>query len=145
MLDAWRDASHPLDSLPTPTMSSKYFVRLSDVPGYHPANHHGTTNRRLISPDTVGARHMEILHGTIEKNQGALPHAHPDLEQACYVLAGRALVQVGDEPQREVVPGDAVFFPAGVPHVVTAVSDEPLQLLVIYAPPYGENPAQVVR
>ncbi len=34
---------------------------------------------------------------------------------------------------------------AGVPHVVTAVSDEPLQLLVIYAPPYGENPAQVVR
>ena len=125
-------------------MKSRYFVRLSEVPGYHPANHEGTTNRRLISPDTTGAKHFEVVHGTIEKNQGALPHAHPGLEQACYILAGRAIAEVGGEKQ-EMIAGDAVFFPADVPHVFTAVSDEPVQLLVIYSPPYGEDPAKVIR
>lgn len=27
----------------------------------------------------------------------------------------------------------------------TVVSEEPVRLLVIYAPPYGEDPAKVVR
>lgn len=125
-------------------MTSRNFVRVSEVPGYHPANHEGTTNRRLISPDTVGSRFLEVVHGTVEKNQGALPHAHPGLEQVCYLLAGRAIAQVGEEKQ-EMVPGDTVFFPADIPHVFTAISDEPVQLLVIYSPPYGEDPDKVVR
>ncbi|MCA3875453.1 MAG: cupin domain-containing protein, partial [Burkholderia sp.] len=40
----------------------RYFVRLNDIQGYHPANHVGTLNRRLIGPDTVGAKQLEVLH-----------------------------------------------------------------------------------
>lgn len=40
-----------------------WLVREADVPGYHPANHTGTLNRRLIGPDTVGARGVEVLLG----------------------------------------------------------------------------------
>lgn len=123
---------------------STYFVSLDDVPGYHPANHVGTLNRRLIGPETVGARHLEVVHGTIEKGKGALPHAHPGIEQVCYLLEGRALAEVGGQ-RRELGPGDCCFFPADEMHVFTVVSDEPVKVLVIYSPPYEESPERVVR
>lgn len=39
-------------------------IRPSELPGYSPANHHGTTNVRLVGPET-GARHMEVVLGEI--------------------------------------------------------------------------------
>jgi quercetin dioxygenase-like cupin family protein len=123
---------------------SRYFVRLADVPAYHPANHTGTTNRRLIGAETVGAARLEVVHGTIEPGQGALRHAHPGIEQVCYMLAGRAVAEIGGET-RELGPGDCCFFPADAPHLLTVVGEAPAQVLVIYSPPYEEDPARVVR
>src|SRR5690606_39506479 len=88
-----------------------WILRESDVPGYSPANHSGTVNRRLISPETVGAKHLEVLVGTIEKGQGALPHAHPGIEQVCYLLEGTADVEMDGE-RGSMVAGDCCFFPA---------------------------------
>ena len=56
-------------------MAKRYFVRAADMPPYHPANHTGTTNRRLIGPDTVGAQNVEVVLGVIEHGAGAAPHA----------------------------------------------------------------------
>jgi mannose-6-phosphate isomerase-like protein (cupin superfamily) len=122
----------------------RYFVRLDDVPGYHPDNHHGTLNRRLIGRETVGAERLEVLHGTIEKGKGALPHAHPDIEQVCYLLDGVALAEV-DGQRCELRPGDCCYFPAGMMHTFTVVSEEPVRVLVIYSPPYEESPDRVIR
>ena len=121
-----------------------YFVNQQSVPPYHPANHTGTTNYRLIGPETVGATRMEVLLGVIEKGQGALPHQHPGMEQACYLLEGRALAEV-DGQKRELGPGDCCFFPAGLRHTFTVTSDTPVKVLVIYSPPYGEAPEKTIR
>jgi len=126
------------------TDTPRWLVREAAVPGYHPANHTGTLNRRLIGADTVGARHVEVLLGVIEKGQGALPHAHPGIEQVCYLLAGTARAQVADEVA-DMQPGDCCYFPPDVPHVFTVTSAEPARLLVIYSPPYEESPDRVVR
>jgi mannose-6-phosphate isomerase-like protein (cupin superfamily) len=123
---------------------SRFFVRSSEVPGYSPANHTGTVNRRLISPETVGAKQIEVLLGTIEKGQGALPHSHPDIEQVCYLLAGTARAEVAGE-RFDMQAGDCCYFPAGEEHVFTVTSDEPAKVLVIYTPPYEERPERVVR
>jgi mannose-6-phosphate isomerase-like protein (cupin superfamily) len=123
---------------------SAYFIGPEEVPAYSPSNHIGTVNRRLIGPDTVGAQHLEVLLGTAEKGGAALPHAHPGIEQVCYILAGRARAEVGGQ-RREIGPGECCFFPAGEEHVFTVVSDEPVRVLVIYSPPYGEDPSKVVR
>ena len=125
-------------------MAKRYFVRAAEVPPYHPANHSGTTNRRLIGRETVGARNVEVVLGVIEKNEGAAPHAHPGMEQVCYLLAGRALAEIDGE-RCELGPGDTCFFPAGKMHKFTAISDEPVKVLVIYSPPYGESPERVIR
>ncbi|MEN3295756.1 MAG: hypothetical protein V7642_5009 [Burkholderiales bacterium] len=124
--------------------SPTYFISTEEVEGYHPANHVGTLNRRIIGRETVGARHLEVVHGTIQKGKGALPHAHPGIEQVCYVLEGRAIAEVGGQ-SRELGPGDCCFFPPDVMHVFTVVSDEPVKLLVIYSPPYEESPDRVIR
>jgi quercetin dioxygenase-like cupin family protein len=123
---------------------SRYLIRAQEVPGYSPANHHGTVNRRLVCQANVGAQHMEVVLGTLEKGGGALPHAHPGMEQACYLLEGHADVELEGE-RFSMEPGDTCFFPADSMHVLRVTSDTPVRLLVIYSPPYGENPERVRR
>jgi mannose-6-phosphate isomerase-like protein (cupin superfamily) len=122
----------------------RYFVKSGEVEGYHPANHVGTVNHRIIGRETVGSEKIELIHGTIQKGKGALPHAHPGIEQVCYMLEGRARAEVNGEIC-ELNPGDACFFPADCMHTFTVVSDEPVKVLVIYSPPYEENPDRVIR
>lgn len=125
-------------------MSSRYFVRPSDLKPYSPANHVGTTNLRMIGAENVGARNIEMIHGTVEPGQGALPHAHPGIEQVVYVLEGRARAEVAGE-SAEVGPGDVCYFPPDIPHVFTAIGNRLVKVLVIYTPPYEENPARAIR
>ena len=123
--------------------TSKYHVRAAEVPAYHPANHEGTSNQRLVGRDNVGARHVEVVLGTIARAGGALPHAHPGVEQVCYLLEGSARAEVGGDAF-DMVAGDACFFPADQFHVFTVTSERPARVLVIYSPPYGEDPARRV-
>src|SRR5213080_2115154 len=116
---------------------SPYVVRQDAVTPYSPLNHEATVNRRLVGRDNVGARQLEVVLGVVARGGGALKHSHPGIEQACYVLEGRARVEVGDDYVDEVGPGDTVFFPAGAPHVFTTISEAPVKVLVIYAPPDG--------
>lgn len=120
-------------------MTRSYRVRQSDVAPYSPANHTGTRNFRLIGPETVGAKQVELILGEIERGKGAAPHAHPGIEQVCYLLEGAAQVEVGGE-KFELAAGEACFFPAGERHVFT-VTSERARVLVIYAPPYLEGKA----
>ena len=122
-------------------MSSRYCVRQADVKPYSPANHTGTKNFRLIGPETVGAKQLEVLIGEVERGKGALPHAHPGIEQACYLLEGEAHVEVAGE-KFEMKAGEACFFPADAMHLFI-VTSERARVMVIYAPPYGENPKNV--
>jgi quercetin dioxygenase-like cupin family protein len=117
-------------------------IRPSELQGYSPANHHGTTNVRLIGPHN-GAQYMEVLLGEFVPGGNALAHAHPALEQAVYVLEGTALAGI-DGVEHEVRAGDVMFFPQGVFHSLKVTSAK-VRLLVIYAPPYGEDPSKVIR
>ena len=101
-------------------------------------------NRRLIGPESVGAKNIEVVLGVIEKGKGALPHAHPGIEQVCYLLEGRARAEVGGEAC-DLEPGDCCFFPPDMLHVFTVTSEQPAKVLVIYSPPYGENPDKLRR
>ena len=115
-----------------------YIVRSKDVNAYSPANHLETENRRLIGPETVGAKNIEVVLGLVGKGGGAQPHLHPGIEQVVYVLEGRARAEV-DGQVGEMGPGDTCYFPPDTPHTFTAVSDGPVKCLVIYTPPYHET------
>ena len=123
--------------------TSPHVLYPDQVAPYQPANHTGTSNRRVVSRDTVGARRLEVLIGTISKGHGAQRHAHPSLEQASYLLRGAGVSEVYGQ-ERAISAGDWNFAPKGVFHSFTVASDEPAQVLVVYAPPYQENPQAVV-
>ena len=123
--------------------TSPHVVYPDQVAPYQPANHTGTSNRRIIGRDTVGARRLEVLIGTISKGHGAQRHAHPSLEQASYLLRGAGVSEVYGQ-ERHLSAGDWGFSPKGVFHSFTVTSEEPAQVLVVYAPPYQENPRAVV-
>ena len=116
----------------------KYLVRQSEVKPYHPQNHTGTTNYRLVGPETVGAKQVEMLIGELERGKGALPHKHTGIEQIAYLLEGECHVEVGGE-KFEMKPGEACFFPANTMHLLI-VTSERAKILVVYAPPYLEKP-----
>ncbi len=124
------------------TTGLPFVVRGADGVAYRPANHAGTLNRRLIGPDTVGAASLEIVLGTLAPGGEAIRHAHPGIDQVCYMLEGRARVEL-DGTAEEIGPGDACFFPADRPHRFAVVGDTPVRVLVIYTPPYGEDPRKV--
>jgi quercetin dioxygenase-like cupin family protein len=121
---------------------SPYVIYAGSVAPYSPANHTGTKNYRLIGAHN-GAKYMEIALGDIERNEGSPAHAHPDLEQAVYILEGEAIAGI-DGVDHHVRTGDMMFFPARVYHSIKVLTER-IKLLVIYSPPYGEDPAKVMR
>jgi len=118
-----------------------YFIKAGSPVAYSPKNHTGTVNRRIIGPETVGAEQLEVVLGRVEKSHGALPHSHPGIEQVCYMLSGTAVAEVGGQTM-ELGAGDACFFPADAPHTFVATSEQPVEVLIIYAPPYRETHAR---
>jgi len=125
------------------TTKSPYVIRAAEQEAYSPSNHTGTRNYRLIGPRANGAKYMEIALGDIERNEGSPAHAHPDLEQAVYILEGEAIAGI-DGVDHHVGPGDMMFFPPKVFHSIKVISER-IKLLVIYSPPYGEDPTKVMH
>jgi len=117
----------------------RYIVRPEEVATYSPPLHAGTVNRRLVGKDVNGSRAVEVVLGVVEPGGVAERHTH-EVEQAMYVLEGRALVEVL-ETKQEVGPGTACFFPPGVAHRVESLGPGPLKALVIYAPPLERSTA----
>ena len=112
----------------------KYIVHPRELPTYSPPAHSKTTNRRLLGPGPSGSDRMEVILGEIESGGQADPHVHSDLEQAFFVLQGKAEVEI--EGQKAMVgPEDFVFLPPGTVHRVTPLEGAPVRLLVLYSPP----------
>jgi len=112
----------------------KYIIHPRELPAYSPPKHSKTINRRLLGPGPSGSDRMEVVLGEIAFGGQADPHAHPDLEQAFFVLQGRAEVEVDGE-KSVVGPEDFIFLPPGVMHRVTPLEGPALRVLVLYTPP----------
>jgi quercetin dioxygenase-like cupin family protein len=130
-----------MNAIEKPT--SKYVLRPDDMASYSPANHTGTKNTRLVSAAINGAQYMEVVLGEVEKGAGVSTHAHPGMEQAQYFIEGEAEVII-DGVAYQARAGDLCFFPPDVFHSVR-VTSERMKVLIIYSPPYAENPDKVVR
>jgi quercetin dioxygenase-like cupin family protein len=125
------------------TEKSPYIIRPLEQENYSPANHTGTRNYRLVGPRVNGAKYMEIALGDIERHEGSPPHAHPDLEQAVYILEGEAIAGI-DGVDHHVKAGEMMYFPANVFHSIKVLTER-IKMLVIYSPPFDENPARVIH
>ena len=105
-----------------------------------PEAHQGQlSSRLLVGPDVIYGKHdlgnfsserLAIAIDSYEVGGHTDVHAHSEMEQAYYVIAGRALITIGDE-ELEVGPGGSAYIPLHVPHGFRNVGDTPLTVAVI--------------
>jgi mannose-6-phosphate isomerase-like protein (cupin superfamily) len=100
----------------------------------------------LVGPDAIYARHdlgnfsserLAIAIDTYDVGGHTDTHAHSEMEQAYYVISGRALIRIGDE-ELEVGPGGSGYIPLHTKHGFRNVGDTPLTVAVISSV-LGEN------
>lgn len=88
---------------------------------------------RLVD-EGLGAALVDVHVNTILAGSAPGPfHLHNDVENVYFVLHGTVLIRTADG-EREIGPGDAVFFPRGVPHSATNVGPDDARIIEIYAP-----------
>lgn len=101
-------------------------------------DHHGVSSSTYINcletPDYFDekANSEAAIIGLVEYEPGGHTevHAHSDMEQAFYVLEGKALFEMG-EVEKEAGPGELVFFPRFVKHSYKVIGDKPFKFLML--------------
>jgi mannose-6-phosphate isomerase-like protein (cupin superfamily) len=91
------------------------------------ANPHGVDVRQLYDAESASAVHIALKPG-----QSLRRHITPT-DVFFYVLAGRGIVEVGDERQ-DVGPDTLIESPSGIPHCWHNESGDELRILVVKAP-----------
>jgi mannose-6-phosphate isomerase-like protein (cupin superfamily) len=82
----------------------------------------------------VGTSGLRVLLLHWPAGFATVPHRHPAAEEVFYILQGRALFTIGDEPEREVGSGQFMLAMRGVRHAIRVGGNEPLTLMAVVAP-----------
>jgi uncharacterized RmlC-like cupin family protein len=85
----------------------------------------GVTYAAGISADTAGASGLCLQLASLPPGAKARAHLHAEHESAAYVIDGEMVLWFGAQLEQKVVarPGDFLYIPSGVPHLVMNGSD----------------------
>lgn len=85
----------------------------------------GVTYAEGVSAASAGARGLCLQLASLPPGARSRAHQHDDHESAAYVIQGRMKLWFGERLEHHVVagPGDFVYIPDGVPHLVLNPSD----------------------
>jgi uncharacterized RmlC-like cupin family protein len=85
----------------------------------------GVTYAAGISATSTGASGLCLQLASLPPGARARAHQHDDHESAAYVIEGEMLLWSGERLEHHVIarPGDFIYIPSGVPHVVMNGSD----------------------
>lgn len=85
----------------------------------------GVTYAAGISTSSTGARGLCLQLASLPPGARARPHQHEEHESAAYVIEGEMVLWSGERLEHKVTagPGDFVYIPSGVPHLVMNGSD----------------------
>jgi len=92
-----------------------------------PTHDIGAARFTALATPTSGSTDTSVWLVEIDAGAPATPH-ELTREEVFVVLAGRAVVRIGDRDQEARV-GDAIVVPAAVPFALAPAGDEPLRAL----------------
>lgn len=119
-----------------------FVVTPEDVEPFEVPHHEHTTARELVNPERGSD---DVVFRLSRMGEGGRDHwhRHEDAEQLLFVRSGEGRIRLsepGDETERsthELGPETFVYIPRDTYHQVTNTGDGPLELVVVWAPPYG--------
>ncbi len=84
----------------------------------------GVVGGAEISQATAGAHNIYMGRFRVPAGAQSLPHYHEGCESTLYMLSGAIIIRWGDRLEKElrVEPGDMLYVPPRVTHVVENVS-----------------------
>ena len=94
-----------------------------------------------ISQTTAGALNLYMGRFRVPAGARSRPHYHDGCESALYMLSGSVRIQWGDRLEEELIvePGDMLYVPPRVTHIVENVSDtEPAEYVVARDSPHED-------
>lgn len=85
----------------------------------------GVTYAAGISATTAGAAALCLQLASLPPGARARAHQHDEHESAAYVIEGEMIMWFGERLEQKLIarPGDFIYIPSGVPHVVMNGSD----------------------
>ncbi len=85
----------------------------------------GVTYAAGVSANTTGASGLCMQLASLPPGARARAHLHAEHESAAYVIEGEMVLWFGEQLEEKVVarPGDFLYIPGGVPHLVANASD----------------------
>lgn len=92
-------------------------------------------DRADVQKVTTGSFVDFVVEVEVRPGGSTAPHDHPAHEWF-YLLAGHGVISVGDE-RCEVGPGDCVYIPPGLTHMLTSVTEVPIRMLAFGVAPVG--------
>ena len=91
---------------------------------------------KLTGEDTRGA--LDYFICEVAPHSGPPLHVHHNQDEAIHVLAGRFKVRIGDH-EHTLEAGGFAYLPAGLPHAFLNLTDQPAELIVVFAPGGGHK------
>jgi uncharacterized RmlC-like cupin family protein len=94
-------------------------------PGEAAEGRTGVTYAAGISATTADAIGLCLQLASLPAGARARTHRHDEHESAAYVIEGEMVMWFGEQLEHKVVarPGDFIYIPTGVPHLVLNASD----------------------
>ncbi|MEH2107738.1 cupin domain-containing protein [Nostoc sp.] len=91
------------------------------------------TRLNIVADHTTTGGQYDLIEGYFPPGTQTPPHRHTRYSEQLYVLEGEFTVWAG-ENKVVLNGGESFLIPAGTPHVVAALSDQPARGLVVAAP-----------
>lgn len=119
-----------LVSVPEPA-SKLIAVSIDDCPAN---TKRGGDVRTILSPKTVGSTSGFMGFATVEPNDYVASHLHPYSEEFLMLVAGKLLVEYGDQQQLELEEGQGLMVPKDTPHRLVNISARQARLVFHLGP-----------
>lgn len=122
-------------------MTDPYVIHPDDVASFTPPHHEETTSRELVNPEK-GSEDVVFRLTRMDPGGQDHWHNHESVEQLVFVRSGEGNIRIGhpddegDQVTHELRPESFAYLPRRAYHQVKNTGDEPLEIIVVWAPPY---------
>ena len=98
----------------------------------------GSTIRELMHPEIHGNKWQSLAEATVPTGFKTVLHKHIQTEEIYHITQGTGNLTIGNQ-NIEVVTGDTITIPPGLPHQIQNTGSNPLKLLCCCTPPYSHE------
>ena len=124
-------------------MAKEKVFGVREVAGFCPSGSEGIyVSRMLVDSESVGAKKINVNHGTIRRGKSLPGGKHPcPYDEVYYILRGRGLLTIEDKTY-EVGPDTVAYIRCGEFHRLANTGNTDLEILTIWSLPLrkGVNP-----